>query len=144
MYNRRSRQLLRYCTEVCSGMAELRMMFCGFTEMRELPFAQNASFFFFFPLDMLDKSFSVFFALHLLNDQSKRMIYIWFLVGCLEGWVRNGNDCYLLLDARFSWIEAKKECTTLTLGANLASVTTIDDFNFVQKILLEGSSSSYW
>ena len=68
--------------------------------------------------------------------------YMFYLVGCLEGWIRNGNYCYILMDSSQSWMEAEKECNEFE--ANLVAITTPEEHQFVQRIISARSRSIYW
>ncbi len=69
-------------------------------------------------------------------------LFNFLLVGCLEGWIRHTNDCYIFMEPPVSWMDAKGECDKI--GSHLAIVKEQD----VGKLLIsrwpEISSSLYW
>ena len=63
-------------------------------------------------------------------------------MGCLEGWIRNGTDCYTLVDTPSPWFEAEQKCSKF--GGHLASIKTPEEFVIVREMLLERSTSLNW
>eukprot|EP00058_Branchiostoma_floridae_P001996 XP_002587484.1 hypothetical protein BRAFLDRAFT_100171 [Branchiostoma floridae] len=52
---------------------------------------------------------------------------------CQTGWSGYKNHCYLFVRNKVNWFQADKECKQH--GANLASVTNVDENNFIARLL---------
>ncbi|XP_072030203.1 gamma-aminobutyric acid type B receptor subunit 1-like [Amphiura filiformis] len=63
-------------------------------------------------------------------------------IGCLDGWVRHANDCYVFMDSPLTWTDAEGECGNF--GAHLASLREPNDVNFIKWNWPAQSDSWFW
>uniref|UniRef100_H3C662 C-type lectin domain-containing protein n=1 Tax=Tetraodon nigroviridis TaxID=99883 RepID=H3C662_TETNG len=61
---------------------------------------------------------------------------------CLDGWTSFRGNCYLLVNHPDSWANAESFCASF--GANLASVHSIWEYEFLQRLLKTGGHSFGW
>ncbi|XP_078146310.1 ladderlectin-like [Centroberyx gerrardi] len=59
---------------------------------------------------------------------------------CPLGWTQYGSRCFVFFSNPRNWVQAEVYC--LNFGANLASVHSLGEFQFIQG-LVKGSSGSY-
>ncbi|XP_035985646.1 type-2 ice-structuring protein-like isoform X1 [Fundulus heteroclitus] len=52
---------------------------------------------------------------------------------CPDGWHKHKRRCFRFIPKTMKWTEAEKNC--VSLGANLASIHNIDEYEFVQKLI---------
>ncbi|XP_042561955.1 ladderlectin-like [Clupea harengus] len=53
---------------------------------------------------------------------------------CPQFWTRNGTRCFKFVSKARSWAESELHC--LAIGGNLASVHSIDEYSFIQELIL--------
>ncbi|XP_078146312.1 ladderlectin-like [Centroberyx gerrardi] len=58
---------------------------------------------------------------------------------CALGWSPYGSRCFIFNNNPVNWVQAEQHC--LTLGANLASVHSLEEYEFIQA-MVKGSSGS--
>ncbi len=78
-----------------------------------------------------------------LESTLHQLVFLFLvIVGCLDGWIRHANDCYIFIEEPLSWMDAKEECDKI--GSHLAIVKDQD----VGKLLIsrwpEISISLFW
>ncbi|XP_078146311.1 ladderlectin-like [Centroberyx gerrardi] len=56
---------------------------------------------------------------------------------CALGWSPYGSRCFIFNNNPVNWVQAEQHC--LTLGANLASVHSLEEYEFIQE-MVKGSS----
>ncbi|XP_046875540.1 ladderlectin-like [Hypomesus transpacificus] len=74
------------------------------------------------------------------DDRNKRNETI--LKHCPSEWTENGQRCYLHVSAPKNWVGAEQHC--LGLGANLASVHSLDEYTFLQQLVSSNSHPVTW
>ncbi|XP_071372765.1 ladderlectin-like [Centroberyx affinis] len=58
---------------------------------------------------------------------------------CPPGWSSHGSRCFIFNNNPLNWVQAEQHC--LTIGANLASVHSLEEYQFIQE-MVKGSSGS--
>ncbi|XP_075948416.1 ladderlectin-like isoform X2 [Anarhichas minor] len=66
------------------------------------------------------------------NDQSESHRVKWEAY-CSYGWTERGHRCYRYIPTPMTWAEAEKNC--VSLGGNLASVHSILEYHWIQRII---------
>uniref|UniRef100_UPI003AAD86FE ladderlectin-like n=1 Tax=Centroberyx gerrardi TaxID=166262 RepID=UPI003AAD86FE len=59
---------------------------------------------------------------------------------CAAGWTLHGSRCFIFYNSPKTWIQAEQHC--LTLGGNLASIHSLEEYQFIRE-LVRSSSGSY-
>ncbi|KAK7881150.1 hypothetical protein WMY93_029559 [Mugilogobius chulae] len=64
--------------------------------------------------------------------------------GCAEGWTKFGSRCFKFISERKTWLDAEKSC--LSLGANLVSIHSAEENDFISDLIktATGSSTITW
>ncbi|CAI5686054.1 unnamed protein product [Oreochromis niloticus] len=62
--------------------------------------------------------------------------------GCPFGWTRNSDRCFLFVPTAMSWARAERNC--LSMGANLASVHSGNEYKTIQSLTAPHGNPKTW